>query len=98
SRSNDYRSELGGGRGAEQGHVESGGLGQLIEWALHQRVGHDTHDGAPRLFFAGIENAHLVAKRTFVAPMFPGKARVHDRHRLFRVTVVDREIAPLTNL
>ena len=46
----------------------------------------------------GIEDAHLVAERALVAPMFAREAGVHDRDRLFRVAVVDGEIAAFENL
>ena len=89
TRPNDYGGKLRGRRGAEQRHVESGGLGLLIERTLHQRVRHDADDGSPRLLLAGIEDAHLMSERALVAPMFSGEARIHDRDRLLRVGVVD---------
>ena len=37
-------------------------------------------------------------ERALIAPMFAREARVHDRDRLLRVAVVDREIAAFMNL
>ena len=98
TRPNDYGGKLRGGRRAEQRHVEPGGLGLLIERTLHQRVRHDADDGAPRLFFAGIEDADLMSERALVAPILLREARIHDRDRLLRVGVVDGEIAAFVNL
>src|SRR5439155_13275241 len=80
-------------RRAEQRHVKSGGLGLLIERALHQCVRHDADNRSPWLRFGGIKNAHLMPERALVPPVLSSKTRVHDRHRLLRVIVIDREIA-----
>ena len=39
-----------------------------------------------------------MAKRALVAPIFPGKARINNRHRLLGIAVIDREIAAFENL
>ena len=84
--------------GAEQRHIEAGAIGLAIKWPLHQRVGHNADDGAPRLRLRRIENPDLMSERALVAPIFARKTRIHDRDRLFRVAVFEGEIAPLENL
>ena len=65
--------------------------------ALHQRVGHNADDGSPRLRLAGIEDSDLMTDRALIAPMFPRKTRIHNCDRLFRVDIVDGEIAAFEN-
>ena len=44
-----------------------------------------------------IENANLVTNRALIPPIFSGKTRVHDRDRLFRIGIIEREIAAFQN-
>src|SRR5205814_8076524 len=93
ARTDKDRAKLRSGRCAQQGHVKSHAVGLLIERALHQGVRHDADNGSPRLRFTGIEDSHLVTDRALVAPIFSGKTRIHNCHRLLRIDIVNREIA-----
>src|SRR5437870_2173980 len=61
-------------------------------------VGVVPDNGSPRLRLSGIEDSDLVTNCALIAPVLSGKARVHDRHRLFRIRVFDSEIAAFQNL
>ena len=73
----------------EQRHIKAAAIALPIEGSLHQRVGDNADDGAPRLRLRGIEDADLMPERALVAPIFARKAGVHDRDRLFRVAIVE---------
>ena len=90
--------ELRRGLAHQQRHIEAGAVGLAIEWALHQRVGHDADDRAPRLRLRRIEMPHLVAERALLPQYFARETGVDDRDRLFRVAIVEGEIAALQNL
>ena len=93
ARPNDDCAKLRRWLGSEQRHVEACVVGLLVERPLHQRVRHHADDSAPRLGLAGIENPDLMTKGALIAPMLARKTRVHDRDRVFRIRVVDSEIA-----
>src|SRR5262249_28231258 len=57
---------------SEKGHVESRRLGLLIEWSLHQSVGNDSDNRAPRLGLARIKNADLMTECALIAPILSG--------------------------
>ena len=84
-------------RCAQQWHIKSHALGLLIERTLHQRVRHDADNSSPRLRLTGIEDSDLVTNRALVAPIFSGKTRIHNCHRLFRIDIVDGEITAFEN-
>ena len=73
----------------EQRHIESAAITLPIEGTLHQRVGDDADNGAPRLRLRRIEHTDLMPERALVAPIFARKAGVHDRHRLFRIAIFE---------
>ena len=82
---------------SEQRHVEAGVVSLLVEGSLHQCVRHHADNGAPRLGLAGIKNPNLMTKRALIAPMLARKTRVHNGDWLFRIGVVDGEIAAFQN-
>jgi hypothetical protein len=90
--------ELGGGRGSQQRNVEADAIPLRIEWSLHQHIGRDPDDRAPRLWLDRIETPDLVAERALGAKVFSRETRIHDRDRLFRVGLFDREIAAFEDL
>jgi len=92
-RADDDRDELGCGRDAEQRHIKTGVISQLIERSLHERVGHHADDGTPRLWLSGVEGANAAANRAFLAKPSFREAGVDDCHRLLRVGVIKHEVA-----
>jgi len=82
----------------KQRHIETGAIGFAVKRSLHQSVGNDADDRTPGLRLRLIVYPDLMSKRTLVAPIFAREARVYNRHRLFRVAVIDSEIASLENL
>src|SRR6185503_5919867 len=79
-------------------NIEAGIIGLLIEWSLHQGVGHNPDNGAPWLRLSRVENPDAFPKRTFNAVIFPGETGANDRDRLTSVVVVHREITTSKNL
>jgi hypothetical protein len=77
--------ELRGWSGGQQRNIEANAIPLRIERSLHQHIGGDADDRAPFLGLGWIKQSHLVANRALAGKMFAREARVHDRHRLFRV-------------
>src|SRR6185437_3312234 len=73
TRANNDCAKLGGGRGAEQWHVKSGGLGLLIERALHQSVRDNPDNRSPRWRLTGIKDPDLMTDCALVSPIFSSK-------------------------
>jgi hypothetical protein len=57
----DNGDELRRGRDAEYRNIKAGVIGLLIERTLHERVGHNTNNRAPRLRLRGIKDSHSAA-------------------------------------
>ena len=98
TRTNDDRTKLSGWVSSKQRNIKAGSVSLLIERALHQGVGNNADDCAPRLGLPGIENANPATDWTFVTKILSSKARVDDGHRLLRVRIVDAEIAAFQDL
>src|SRR5260370_465912 len=96
-RTNKDRAKLRSRRCAQQWHVKSHALGLLIERTLHQGVWHHSDNGSPRLRIGRIKNPNLMPDPALVAPTFPGTPRIPNCHRLFRIPLVDGEIAAFEN-
>ena len=85
-------------RRAEERSIEAAAVGLLVEWTLHESVWNHSDNRAPWQRLSRIVYAHSASELTGVTKMFSRKAGIHDRHRLFRVTVLDREVAAFQNL
>ena len=87
----------GGGRRAEQRHIETGVVGLVIEWTLHQRVGNDADDRAPGLRLAGLKmrtrRPSGISLPQYFCANWRSRSRPAVSHRCRR-----REIATLENL
>ena len=97
-RAHDDGDELRRGRHAEDRNIKAAVIGLLIEWSLHQRFGHNADDGAPLLRLSRIEDSNPAAERAVVTKIFLRETGAHDRDRLFRIDVINGEVASLQNL
>ena len=85
------------GRHTKNRNVKARVISLLIKRSLHQRFGNNTNDGTPRLRLGGIKYPHTATQRIVVSKIFLREARGDDRDGLFRVVIIDREVAALKN-